>query len=199
MKAAVFLLVSIIILAGGVALVVAAAVLPYVKSPQTMTSNGPVYSYGNGTVQISGYYFPPIDRGTQIVLDVTGYKPDSITISFFPSASSSVSPTGSPLLFQPNLGDSKFHAILTSTDTQPYGMYVNSLNRSSFTVQVHSVWSPYQYLVGYVPEGFFLMLLGAIGVAYSRGAKRRQDEYKRVVAEVQARKSQPSGGSAASG
>lgn len=188
MKAAWYLLASIIILAGGITLVVAAFALPNVKSSETMVSNGPVIAYGNGTSQISGYSFPQIDKGTQIILNVTGYKPNSITISFFPSAAGSVAPTGSPLLFQPNLADSEFYVILTSTDTQAYGMYVTSLNRSPFTLQVRSVWSPYTSLMVYVPEGFFLMLLGAIGVAYFRGAKRRQEEYERVLAEVRSRK-----------
>ena len=188
MKAVWFLLTSIIILGGGVALVIGAFVLPNVKSSQTMVSNGPVVAYGNGTGQISGYFFPPIDKGTQIILNFTGYKPNSITISFFPSAAGFTAPTGPPLLFLPNLADSEFHVVLTSTDTQAYGIVVTSQNRSPFTMQVRSAWSPYYSLMGYVPEGLFLLLMGAIGTVYFRGAKRRREEYERVLAEVRSRK-----------
>lgn len=188
MKEGALLVVFTAILLAGVVLVIAAFVLPNVTSNQTMVSHGPIMPYGNSSYQISGYFFPPIAEGEQISLNISDYKSNSISISFFPSAQGSVSPTGTPLLFLPNLVGSFSHVVLTSTDTQPYGMYVTSLNRSSFTLTVASAWSPYYSLRGYVSEGIFMILLGGLGAVYFRGAKQREEEYRRVLAEVRSRK-----------
>jgi hypothetical protein len=188
MNAGILLAVFTAILVAGVAFVVGTYILPSVPSPQTMVSHGPIVPYGNSSYTISGYFFPPIAKGEQVTLNISGYKPGTITISFFPSAEGSVSPTGSPLLFQPNLAGTSLNVVLTSTGTQAYGMYVTSENRSTFTLTVSSTWSPFYFLRGYVSEGIFMVLLGGLGVVYFRGAKRREEEYKKVLEEVRSRK-----------
>jgi len=153
-----------------------------------MVSHGPVTPYGNSSYTISGYFFPPIAKGEKITLNISDYKPGSIIISVFPSSEDSALPAGSPIFSQPNFAGTSSQVVLTSTATQPYFMYVTSQNRTPFTLTVSSVWSPFYFLRGYVSEGIFMILLGALGVIYFRGAKRREEEYRKVLAEVQARK-----------
>lgn len=188
MRASYLLAIFWVILVAGVALTVGSLVLPDVSTNQTLVSHGPISPYGAYSYQISGYFFPSIQQGQTIDLNVSDYKANSITLSFFPSQPNSVSPNGTPLLFLPNLEGPYSHIVLTSPATQPYGMYITSQNRSSFTVVVRSVWSPFYVLRVYLPEGIFLILLGAVGVVNFRESKRREEEYLRVMAEIEARK-----------
>jgi hypothetical protein len=188
MKAGTLLTVFIVILLAGVVLLVASFVLPNISAAQTMVSHGPIVPYGDSSYQISGYFFPPIAQGEKISLNITGYESESITFSFFPSAGGSVAPIGTPLLFQPTLAGTSTSVVLTSTATQPYGLFVTSLNRTPFTLTVSSVWSPYYSLRGYVSAGIFMIILGGLGVVYFRDAKRREEEIDKVLAEVRSRK-----------
>jgi hypothetical protein len=188
MRARILLAVFWVILFAGVALTIGSLVLPNVSIPQRLVSHGPISPYGEYSYQISGYYFPNIPKGQSIDLNISEYKANSIAISFFPSQPGSVSPTGTPLLFLPVLQGPYTHVVLTSTATQAYGMYVTSQNRSSYTLVVNSVWSPFYVIRVYLPEGIFLVLLGVVGVINSRESQRKEEEIRRVVAELEARK-----------
>lgn len=188
MRAGILLVIFWVILLAGIVLTIAAVALPNVSTSQTLVSHGPTSPYGVSAYQISGYFFPSIPEGQSIDLNISNYKPNSITVSFFPSAPNSVSPSGTPLLFLPSLEGNYSHVVLTSTATQSYGMYITSQNRSSFTLVVSSVWSPFYVLRVYLPEGIFMILLGVVGVVNFRESKRTEEEYRRVMAEVQSRK-----------
>ncbi|HUI85622.1 MAG TPA: hypothetical protein VLY21_00510 [Nitrososphaerales archaeon] len=188
MRATRFLAAFWVILGAGVALTIGAVVLPGVATAQTLVSNGPISPYGFASYQISGYFFPSIAKGQTIDVNVSNYTPGSIEISLFPSQPYSVSPTGTPLLFLPALEGSYSHVVLTSPETQPYGMYVTSQNRSTYTLVVKSVWSPYYVIRVYLPEGIFLIILGIVGVINFTESRRREAEVRRVMSELEARK-----------
>jgi hypothetical protein len=190
LRATVLLAVFAAIFVGGMVLSIGSVVLPDVTSSQTLVSHGPVTPYGVSSYQISGYFLPPIPQGQSIDINVSGYLPGTIGISLFPSGPDSLSPTGSPILFLPVLQGPYSHVTLTSTGTQAYGLLVTSLNRSSYDLVVTSVWSPYYVLRVYLPEGIFLMILGAVGVINFRESRRREAEVRKVLAEVAARKSE---------
>ncbi len=181
MKAAAWMLLSLIVLASGVFLVIAAYSLPQVKMPETFSADGPATPYGNSTYMISGYAFPPIDRGQEIRISISGYAPGTVSISLFPSVPGSVSPVGPPLFFRTGLPGPDYQIAFDSPATQPYGLYVSSVNRTSFLLTVKSVWSPFDPIRGYVPEGLLLLLAGAVGWVHFRGETRREAEYERAV------------------
>jgi hypothetical protein len=180
-KASSWMLLSIVVLAAGVSLLIAALVLPHVKLPQTFSAFGPATPYGNSTYMISGYAFPEIDKGQEISIGVSEYLPGTVSISFFPAVPGSVSPSGPPILFRTDLPSPDYAITFLSPATEPYGLYVSSVNRTSFLVTVKSVWSPFDPIRGYVPEGLLLMLAGIVGWVHFRGESRREKEYERVL------------------
>lgn len=188
MKATRWLRISEAALIIGVALAACAFVLPGVKAPQTASSVGPVYPYSNSNYTISGYLIPPVDAGQNITLKLSGYKPNSLSLSFFPSRDNNVSPSGTPLLFVASLPWPVFSAEVVAPATQFYGIYITSTNRTGFSITITSVWSPFYPLRGYVPEGVFLIIFGVLGTGYFSAARRREREEDRVISEVAARR-----------
>lgn len=188
MNARLFLNISLIILIAGVFFSAAVFVLPNIKTPQTYMTYGPNTPYGNLNYTISGYFFPPIDAGQQISVTLFDFEPNSISMSLFPSGPSSVSPTGPPLVYDPNVVGPIFHVVVDSPADQAYGIYISSLNRTKFTMEVSSTWTLFYPLRGYLPVGFFLILLGGVGSAHFYQEGKREEEYERVVKEAQSRK-----------
>ena len=187
MKAAFFMNVSIAILVVGALFAVAVFVLPDIKTPQTLTTEGPNTAYGNSTYTISGYFLPPIDSGVPISVTLSQFMPNSLAMSLFPSDPNSISPRGPPLIYDSNVAGPIFHVVVVSTADQPYGIYISSLNRTGYLLAITSSWTLFYPLRGYIPVAFFLILLGAVGTAYFRQSKRREEEYERVVKEVRSR------------
>lgn len=184
MRARFLMNVSIAIFLFGGLFTVGVFVLPSVKTPQTFTTYGPNTAYGNSTYTISGYFLPPIDSGVQISLTISDFTPNSISMSLFPSDPNSVAPTGPPLVYNSNVPGPIFHIVVVSSADQPYGIYVSSLNRTRFTLSITSTWTLFYPLRGYLPVGFFLLLLGAVGAAHFNQARRKEEEYDRVMGEI---------------
>ncbi len=188
MKARLLLNISMFILIVGALFTIAVFVLPTIKTPQTFTTFGPNTAYGNSTYTISGYFLPPIDSGTQISLTLSDFTPNSISMSLFPSNPNSVAPIGPPLIYDSNVAGPIFHVVVVSSGDQAYGIYISSLNRTRYTMAVSSTWTLFYPLRGYLPVGFFLVLLGAVGAAHFNQSKKREEEYDRVMKEVRSRK-----------
>jgi hypothetical protein len=195
MKATPLLRLCEVALVAGIVLGICTIFLPGVKSPQTLTAEGPVYAYDGTDYAISGYLIPPVDAGQKIQMNLSGYKPNSMSVSLFPSRDNTVSPSGTPLVFISNVPWPTFFAQTAAPATQYYGIYVSSTNHTAFRITVSSVWSPYYILGAYVSESAFLLILGGLGTAYFTGVRKREKEYERVVSEVASRRREPPSGS----
>lgn len=188
MRAKLLLNISVFVLIVGALFTVSVFVLPSIRTPQTFTTFGPNNAYGNSTYTISGYFLPPIPSGAQIVLILSDFTPNSISVSLFPSNANSVAPIGPPLIYDSNVAGPIFRVALVSTGDQAYGIYISSLNRTRYTMAVSSTWTLFYPLRGYLPVGFFLILLGLVGTAHFNQAKKREEEYDKVMKEVRSRK-----------
>jgi hypothetical protein len=156
----------------------ATLVLPQVSFPQAVSYEGPAVPYGNSTYSISGYYIPTVNQGAFVRVDLSGYSPSSVILSLFPTAQSTLSPTGPPLLTFSLSPEPDQNATILSPSTQAYGIYVVSYNDTSFRLGVSSVWSPfYDYRIYSAPAVFFLIASG-IAFYYFRltAARRRWEE-----------------------
>ena len=148
--------------------------LPFVKTHQTAVGTGPASPYGGSDTTLSGYLIPPVDQGGRINIVITGYTPRSISFSLFPSAGGDLSPSGPPLILVSNFSGPIERLSFVSPETQAYGIYVVSGNRTQFVIAVDGYWSPYYNLRGYASEGLFVALGGFLAYYYFRHFELRR-------------------------
>ncbi|MDA4124614.1 MAG: hypothetical protein OK438_04085 [Thaumarchaeota archaeon] len=171
----------------GVVFTLATVILPLVKTHQTAIATGPSTPYGNTDSTFSGYLIPPVDKGSTISIVLTGYAPDSLTFSMFPTISGDLAPAGPPIL---SLTDRDFstpikHLIVVSPDTQAYGIYIESSNRTQFVIAVDGTWTPYFDLRGYTSEGLFATLGGFLAYFYFKHFEFRRSIEEKALAELE--------------
>ena len=170
----------------GIALTAGTLVLPGVRTHQVALVTGPAYPYGSATTTLSGYLIPPVEKGTNVSIVITGYSPHSIYFSLFPARGGDIAASGPPLILTSNFTGQIARLRFVSPDTQAYGIYIVSGNRSQYVLAVEGVWSPYYYLRGYASEGLFLLLVGFLAYYYFRHWEFRRSVEEKAMAEAKA-------------
>ncbi len=169
----------------GVVFTLATVILPLVKTHQTAIAAGPSSSYGNTDSTLSGYLIPPVDKGGLISIVITGYTPRSLSFSLFPTNSGDLAPAGAPILILNNFTNPITHLAVVSPDTQAYGIYIVSTNRTQFVIAVEGTWTPYFDLRGYTSEGLFAALGGFLAYFYFKHFEFRRSIEEKALAELE--------------
>ena len=171
----------------------ATVALPQVTYPQVAVHDGPELPYGNSTYAISAYYIPTVPEGVPISVQISGYLPGTVVLSFFPSAQSVVNPTGSPdIQFDRPLGSTSNDTIV-SPASQAYGIYVVSYNGTGFRLAVSSVWSPFYVVRIYTFPAMFAVIVTALMVYYFHEVGDRRRAEREVMKSLAAGRKGDSG------
>jgi hypothetical protein len=179
----------------GIAFTLACFVLPTIKIHQTAIGTGPTLPYGNQTSTLSGYLIPEVNQGSRITIVVTGYTPGSLTMSIFPSNGGDLGVSGNVLFFLTSANFTKPIETVSfiSPATQPYGIFVNSQNRTQFVIAVDGTWSPYHSLTDYISEGLFTVLGGFLAYSYFRHWEYRKNLEEEATREATQKPEAPPG------
>ncbi len=170
----------------GLVITLATVLLPTVKTHQTAIAAGPASPYGSTDSTLSGYLIPPVDKGSKISIVVTGYTPRSISFSMFPTNGGDLSPSGAPILILNNFSGPIMKLTVVSPNTQAYGIYIVSSNRTQFVIAVDGYWSPYYDLRGYTIEGLFVALGGLLAYYYFKHFELRRSIEEKASQELRA-------------
>ena len=170
----------------GIGFTLATIFLPAVKTHETAVATGPASPYGSSDTTLSGYLIPPVDRGSRITIAITGYSPGSISFSMFPSAGGELSPSAAPILQLSNFSRPLVRVSIISPETQAYGIYIVSGNRTQFVIAVDGYWSPYYPLRVYTSEGLFVVLGGFLAYYYFKHFELRRSIEEKASAEAKA-------------
>ncbi len=170
----------------GIAFTLATVFLPALKTHETAVAAGPASPYGASDSTLSGYLIPPVDKGSRINIVITGYAPHSLSFSMFPTAGGDLSPSGAPILQLSNFSGPIVRVSIISPDTQAYGIYIVSGNRTLFVIAVEGYWSPYYDLRGYTSEGLFVALGGFLAYYYFKHFELRRSIEEKAMAELRA-------------
>lgn len=158
--------------------------MPEVRTQQTIVREGPVSPYGGSDYTFSGYVIPPVPAGSEIVVAIQGYLPNSLTLSLFPSAGGDLNPTGPALLVLSNFTGAPFRVSVTAPATESYAIFMASLNRTGFAIGIRGTWSLFYVLRGYVFEGFFVSIAAALATYYFQWVERRQAVEEAAIREM---------------
>ena len=168
----------------GVILTACTLILPGVRTHQVAIVTGPAYPYGVATTTQSGYLIPAVEKGTNVSIVLTGYSPHSIFFSLFPARGGDIAPTGQPLIITSNFTGQIARLRFVSPDTQAYGIYIVSGNRTQYVLAVEGIWSPYYYLRGYASEGLLILLAGFLAYYYFRHWELRRSVEEKALADA---------------
>lgn len=171
---------SLIVFYVSLAFLLLTFVLPYVKLPQTASFSGPTSPYIGSNTTLSGFFIPPVNRGDPITITISNYSKDSISITVFPTAAGNIAPTGL-LLLEGIPISTNFTAVVESTRTQPYGIYVVSYNHTTFVLKVSGSWSPFYVLTTYVLLGILFVIASAAALYYYTQADKRWTTENRAL------------------
>lgn len=150
-------------------------VLPEVRTQQTELLEGPVSPYGGADYTFSGYVIPPVPAGSQIVIAIQGYLPNSLTFSLFPAAAGDLNPTGPALLVLSNFTGAPARVSVTAPAAESYAIFIASTNRTAFAIGIRATWSLFYVLRVYVNEGVFASIAGALAFYYFRNLEKRKE------------------------
>ena len=161
---------SSLLLCLSVAFLVSTLFLPLAKSQQELTYLGPAVPYVSDT-SLSGYYVPPVAAGSQVEVSLTGFTPESLYISVFPTRESSIAPSDTPVYYGSPLTNSSIRFF--SAASIPYGIYIVSHNRTTYTIRIEGVFSQFYWLGTYLSIGVFLTVgTGALFYYYTFAARK---------------------------
>ncbi len=170
---------------------VATLIMPAIKTPQELLATGPVRPYGNFNYTISGYYIPPVNEGDVVRVSIANFTPSSVEISVFPTQESTIAPAGPPI-FEGSPVGRNYTNVFLSTQTQPYGIFVTSYNRTAYLLSVESSWSPFYNLREYFAPAIFLVFGAAVALYYYILTARKEALFEKAIQE--ARESPTAGG-----
>jgi hypothetical protein len=144
---------------------------------------GPVVPYRGSNETLSGYFIPPVDVGETINISVSLFSRASLDILIFPTGEGSIAPAGPPLL-QASPPGTSYATSLVSPQTQAYGIYVVSHNRTEFLLRVASVWSPYYVFRTYLLPAVALVMATGVATYYFTLATKREEVFEEALAEA---------------
>jgi len=170
----------------GIIITLATIFLPLLKSHQTAIAVGPAAPYGNSDSTLSGYLIPTVEAGSRISIVITGYTPDSLSFSMFPTSEGDLAPAGPPVFRLSNFSGPIVRLSLISPLSQAYGIYIVTGNRTQFVIAVDGTWSPYYPLRSYTSEGLFVVLGGFLAYYYFRHYELRRSIEEKAKMEATA-------------
>jgi len=166
------------LVASGLILAILGQILPLVRLPQTLAVEGPKVESGKAwEYWIDTMITPPIEAGETLTLTLNASKPGANSILVFPSSSGG-DPIG-PALISESLppGISSLKRSLTVKTSANYMISVSSVSSSSYSLEVNSVWPPFQILKTLSLPGVALLLGGAFLYYYWRVKQSVAKEY----------------------
>ncbi len=159
-------------------------VLPEVRTQQTALQEGPVSPYGGSDYTFSGYVIPPVPAGSQIIIAIQSYLPNSLTFSLFPSAGGDLNPTGPALLVLSNFTGAPVRVSVTAPVTEAYSIFIASTNRTAFAIGIRATWSLFYVLRVYVNGGVFASIAAALAFYYFRYSEKRKAVEEEAISEA---------------
>jgi hypothetical protein len=177
---------STIFLIASVAFLALTLALPEVKSQELTSYQGPAVSYGPGNsaldnTSLSGYYIPPVSPGSTITVSFYDFIPKTIDISIFPTNPGDLSPSGSPIYFGNLVTNATYRFTAASG---PYGMYVISRNRTSYTLKIGAYYSRYFWIAQYDFIGVIATVSSAILLYYYTFTSKRWVVEQQAIREA---------------
>ena len=157
--------------------------LPFFKAPQSESFWGPTVPYKRGNETLSGYYIPTVDAQENITITIQFFTKASLDITVFATGEGSIAPQGPPLLLERPSGTS-FSTEVESTQSQAYGVYIVSYNRTEFLLTVASVWSPFYGLRTYFVPAVALVFASGVASYYFILAARREETFEKALTEA---------------
>lgn len=178
---------SLALLIISVGFLVSTFVLPEVRSPQDTSYRGPSVPYLNGTTALSGYYIPTVEKGSQVNITFTDFVPRMLEISVFPTQPGNIAPVPGVLPVFAKTLVNNFTLTFKALDTQPYGVFVISYNKTTFVMRVRAIYSSYYWLSTYSAVGVIATLASGILLYYYTFTARRWMDEQQAVREATAR------------
>ena len=104
-------------------------------------------------------------------------------LTFFATGEGSIAPQGPPLLQERPSGTS-FSTEVESTQSQAYGVYIVSYNRTEFLPTVASVWSPFYGLRTFFAPAAALVFAAGGATYYFTLAARREEVFEKALTQA---------------
>jgi len=163
-------------------------VMPYYKSPQRLEGTGPNISFTpTRTYWINSYYIPPVDKGSEINLNVLSDCAGRTTVLLAPYDDVQQIIIGPVLANVVFARDQKGLVIFTRANRAgPYFLTITSYN-STYTFYLTSTWSPFYGLKQLVVYAFLLLPLGIVSAYYSRIMDERERMTEKALAGIRRR------------
>lgn len=163
-------------------------IMPYYKSPQRLEGTGPNVNFtAERMYWINSYFIPPIDKGTEISLNVLSDRPGRTNVLLAPYDEAQQVIIGPVLTNVAFAKDQKELVVFTkATRSGPYFLTITSFN-STYTFYLTGIWSPFYDLRELVVYAFLLLPLGLIAAYYSRIAQSREDMVKKALSGIKGR------------
>lgn len=165
----------------------ACLILTNVRLPQTMTIDGPAYSYGGYNTTLSAYITPPMSAGSLVTLTVASAPANTLDISMFPTQEGTIQRDG-PIAIETNLVGSGFTSQFTSPALLPYAIWVVSYDQANFTIKVQGTWTPYYILNIYTVPAAFATFASLLSLYYFAFRASREKLEEQVIAEATKKK-----------
>ncbi len=150
-----------ILMAIGIAIMVASQVLPLWTQRQMLTIFGPQSFTTNRTYGIDAQITPPIRSGSGIVVTLNSSKPGSAAVLVFPSSSKGDMRGPSVLADVLPAGERSAKWNLIAPEDSNYLIVVSSWN-STYSLMFESTWSPYYDSKTTLLVGFAVLLGGGL-------------------------------------
>ena len=175
--------VSLIAFAWSILFFFAVIGLPFFKAPQSESFWGPTVPYKGGNETLSGYYIPPVDAQKKITITILYFSKASLDITVFATGEGSIAPQGPPLLQERPSGTS-FSTEVESTQSQAYGIYIVTYNRTEFLLTVASVWSPFYGLGTFFAPAVAFVFAAGVATYYFTLAAKREEVFEKALTEA---------------
>jgi hypothetical protein len=176
---------GIILITLSLIFLVLGTVMPYYKSPQRLEGTGPNVNFSpEQTYWINSYYIPPIDKGSEISLNVLSDRPGRTTVLLAPYDDVQQVIIGPVLANVAFASDQKELVVFTKANRPgPYFLTITSYN-STYIFYLTSIWSPFYGLRQLVVYAFLLLPFGVVTAYYSRIMESREKMAEQALAGI---------------
>ena len=107
----------------------------------------------------------------------------SLDITVFATGEESIAPQGPPLLQQRPSGTS-FSTEVEATQSQAYGVYIVSNNRTEFLLTLAFVWSPFYGLRTFFAPAVAFVFAAGVATYYFTLAAKREEVFEKALTEA---------------
>src|SRR2546426_10083548 len=126
---------------------------------------------------------PPVDVQKHIAITISYFSWASLDTTVFATGEGSIAPQGPPLLQERPSGTS-FSTEVESTQSQAYGVYIVSYNRTEFLLTVASVWSPFYGLRTFFAPAVAFVFAAGVATYYFTLAAKREEGFGEALTEA---------------